>query len=142
MMLIFIVFLLTTNKSLHLPESTHELVVFRRRSAMKVRISSLILGAALCAMVAGIPPHARAGDETETAELLIALIKAGRAVVSEHQALINDASKGNKGFTDEFVGHEIIEKFKAKTRVDLSRPNGIPQSKLLLTMLESEREVG
>ncbi|TKS61911.1 MAG: hypothetical protein EWM72_00036 [Nitrospira sp.] len=108
---------------------------------MKVRMSSLILGAALCAMVAGMPSHARAGDETETAELLIALIKAGRAVVSEHQALINDASKGNKGFTDEFVGHEIIEKFKAKTRVDLSRPNGIPQSRLLLTMLESEREV-
>lgn len=108
---------------------------------MKVMMSSLILVAALSAIVVGMPSHARAGDETETAELLIALIKAGRAVVSEHQALINDASKGNKGFTDEFVGHKIIEKFKAKTRVDLSRPNGIPQSRLLLTMLESEREV-
>jgi hypothetical protein len=108
---------------------------------MKVRIPSLILGAGLCAMVMGIPSYARAGDEAETAELLIALLKAGRAVVSEHQALINDASKGNKGFTDEFVGHEIIEKFKAKTRVDLSRPNSVPQHALLLSMLESEREV-
>jgi hypothetical protein len=34
MMLIFIVFLLTTNKSLHLPESTHELIVFRKSSAI------------------------------------------------------------------------------------------------------------
>lgn len=34
MMLIFIVFLITTNKSLHLPESTPEFVVFRRRSAV------------------------------------------------------------------------------------------------------------
>lgn len=108
---------------------------------MKVRMSSLILGAGLCAMMVGMPSHARAGDEAETAELLIALLKAGRAVVSEHQALINDPSKGNKGFTDEFVAHEIIEKFKAKTRVDLSRPSGIPQSALLLALLESEREV-
>jgi hypothetical protein len=108
---------------------------------MKVRIPSLILGAGLCAMVLGMSSHAKAGDEAETAELLIALLKAGRAVVSEHQALINDASKANKGFTDEFVAHEIIEKFKTKTRIDLSRPNNVPQSALLLTLLESEREV-
>lgn len=108
---------------------------------MKVRIPSLILGAGLCAMVLGMSSHARAGDEAETAELLIALLKAGRAVVSEHQALINDASKANKGFTDEFAAHEIIEKFKTKTRIDLSRPNNVPQSALLLTLLESEREV-
>ena len=69
------------------------------------------------------------------------LLKAGRAVVSEHQALINDASKANKGFTDEFVGHQIIEKFKTNTRIDLSRPSGVSQSAILLTMLESEREV-
>jgi hypothetical protein len=108
---------------------------------MKVRIPSLILGAGLCAMVLGMSSHARAGDEAETAELLIGLLKAGRAVVSEHQALINDPSKANKGFTDEFVAHEIIEKFKAKTRIDLSRPNNVPQAPLLLALLESEREV-
>jgi len=108
---------------------------------MKVRMSSLILGAGLCAMVAGMPSHAKAGDEAETADLLISLLKAGRAVVSEHQALINDAAKGNKGFTDEFVAHEIIEKFKAKTRVDLNRPTGIPQAPVLLSLLEAEREV-
>lgn len=108
---------------------------------MKVRMSSLIVGASLCAMVMTVPSHAKAGDEAETAELLIALLKAGRAVVSEHQALINDASKGKKGFTDEFVAHEVIEKFKAKTRVDLSRPSSIPQGPILLAMLEAEREV-
>lgn len=108
---------------------------------MKARMSSLILGTALCAAVAGMPVPARAGDEVEIAELLIALIKAGRAVVSEHQGLINDAPKGEKGFTDEFLARQVIERFKAKTRIDLSHPNGIPQSGLLLAMLESEREV-
>ena len=108
---------------------------------MTLRMASQVLGAAFCVMVAGIPSPARAGEETEIAELLIALIKAGRAVVSEHQALINDPRKGDKGFTDEFLAREIIKKFKAVTRIDLSRPKGIPQSRLLLTMLESQREV-
>jgi len=108
---------------------------------MKVRITSLMLCAAMCATAMGLPSPAHAGDESETAELLISLLKVGRAVVSDHQALINDPSKGNKGFTDEFVAHEVIEKFKAKTRVDLSRPNGVPQSGILLALLEAEREV-
>lgn len=108
---------------------------------MKAKLTALILGAGLCVTVMGVPSPVQAGDEAETAELLIDLLKAGRAVVSEHQALINDASKGNKGFTDEFLAQQVIEKFKAKTHVDLSRPNGVPQSGALLALLEAEREV-
>lgn len=108
---------------------------------MNVKLAALILGAGLCVTMMGMPSSVRAGDEAETAELLIDLLKAGRAVVSEHQLLINDASKGNKGFTDEFLAQQVIEKFKAKTRVDLSRPNGVPQSMVLLALLEAEREV-
>lgn len=108
---------------------------------MKAQIMSVVFGAALCAVLTGISVPVHAGDEGETAELLIALLKSGRAVVSEHQALINDASKGNKGFTDDFLAHQVIEKFKAKTRVDLSKPNGMPQSGILLALLEAEREV-
>lgn len=100
-----------------------------------------MLGVGLCASVAGTVARAGTGDEPETAELLIALMKAGRAVVSDYQSAINDASKGAKGFTDEFVSREIIERFRAKTRVDLSRPSGLPQSRILLALLASEREV-
>jgi hypothetical protein len=108
---------------------------------MRVWVSSLIMGAGLYAVIGDGLTHAKTGDEGELAELLIALLKAGRAVVSEHQPLINDASKGEKGFSDKFVERQIIEKFKATTRVDLSHSSGIPQSEILLTMLESEREV-
>jgi Protein of unknown function (DUF3365) len=108
---------------------------------MRVRVSSLIVGVGLCAFMGSGSAHAKAGDEAELAELLIALLKAGRAVVSEHQGLINDSAKGDKGFTDKFVVSQVIDRFKAQTRIDLSRPNGIPQSEILLAMLESEREV-
>lgn len=108
---------------------------------MQARVSPLLPGIVLCAMLGGVPAEGAAGDEPETAQLLIALVKAGRAVVSDHQALINDGSKGDKGFTGEFVVREIIERFKARTRVDLSHPRGLPQSGVLLAMLEAEREV-
>lgn len=115
---------------------------------MKVRVSPLVVGIGLCAVLTGLSTyanagaaHAKTGDEAETAGLLITMVKIGRAIVSEHQALINDAAKGNKGFTDNFVGHKIIERFMAETRIDLSNPSGYPHSELLLAMLQSEREV-
>lgn len=108
---------------------------------MNAHVSPLIVGIGLCAILTGLPVQAKTGDKTETAELLILLLKNGRAVVSEHQALINDASKGDKGFTDDFVGRKILERFKAETQIDLSRSNGLPSGEILLAMVQAEREV-
>ncbi len=108
---------------------------------MRARVSALIAGVGLCVVMGEGFAHAEAGDEGEIAELLIELVRAGQAVVSEHPPLVNDASKADKGFTDKFVVSQVIDKFKAKTRVDLSHSSGIPQSEILLAMLESELEV-
>lgn len=105
------------------------------------RVSSLMVCAGFCSLVGGGIIQAKAGEEGELAERLITLLKIGRTVVSEHQPLINDASKGEKGFTDKFAERQIIDRFKAKTQVDLSQPSGTPQREVLLAMLESEREV-
>jgi general secretion pathway protein A len=86
-------------------------------------------------------PSATAGDEAETAELLITLLKSGRAIVSENQGLINDASKGHKGFTDDFFAQQAAEKFKAKTKIDLNRAGNLPQGPMLMALLDSEKEV-
>ncbi len=100
-----------------------------------------LLGSGVLMGLLAISPTVYAGDEAETAELLITLLKVGRGVVSEHQNLINDATKGPKGFTDDFLAGQIIDRFRKQTRIDLARPNGIPQAPLLLALLESEREV-
>lgn len=84
---------------------------------------------------------ALANTEMETAELLIKLLQVGRGVVSEHQALINDASKGEKGFTGEYLANQVVERFRKATKIDLSRPNSAPQALLFLAMVESEKEV-
>lgn len=85
--------------------------------------------------------QAQANSEVETAELLIKLLQVGRGIISEHQALINDASKANKGFTGDFVSGQVMERFRKQTRIDLNRSNGMPQAGLLLTLVESEKEV-
>ncbi|HEX2055550.1 MAG TPA: hypothetical protein VHF07_03595, partial [Nitrospiraceae bacterium] len=99
-------------------------------------IASGILGALM--LYGG---QAFANSEVETAELLIKLLQSGRAVISEHQALINDASKANKGFTGDFVAGQVIDRFRKQTRIDLNRPTGLPQAGLLLALVESEKEV-
>jgi hypothetical protein len=103
------------------------------------RIRALAAGILGSVMLYG--GQATANSEVETAELLIKLLQAGRAVISEQQALINDASKGNKGFTGDFVVAQVMDRFRKQTRIDLSRPNGLPQAALLLILVESEKEV-
>jgi hypothetical protein len=102
---------------------------------------ALGLSIGLWTVITAFPTHAKTGDETEVAELLIALLKAGRSIVSEHQDLINDARKGHKGFTDEQMSRQLIERFKAGTHIDLSQPTTHPYRELLLAMVQAECEV-
>lgn len=64
---------------------------------------------------------AYAGDETKTAEMLVKVLKAGRVVVAEHQELINDASKGDKGFTPAYFEGKWADKFKEMNKSDLKQ---------------------
>lgn len=54
-------------------------------------------------------------ENEEIAVSLASLLRAARAVVSDHQALINDASKGDKGFTSAFVLEETKFNFRIET---------------------------
>jgi len=83
----------------------------------------------------------RAANEAEVAEHLIELVKIGRAVVSEHQATINDPAIAEKGFTGEFMAEQVIERFKKKTKIDLRIPNVVPQANFYLALVETEKEV-
>lgn len=58
-------------------------------------------------------------DLVESGRLLAILLDAGRGTVAANQPLINDASKGDKGFTPDVFEKELIEKFKARSGVDL-----------------------
>jgi general secretion pathway protein A len=67
-------------------------------------------------------------DLVETGRLLAILLDSGRGVVAANQPLINDAGKGDKGFTPEVFEKQLTEKFKARSGADLANLNaaGVP----------------
>src|SRR5262245_28125004 len=108
---------------------------------MRVRAAAVIFGVSMWVGVLLTAGPTRAANEAEVAELLVRLLQAGRSVISSQQELINDPSKGNKGFTPNYFAEKMIEKYRETTKIDLSRPANIPQAKLLLALLESGKEV-
>jgi general secretion pathway protein A len=82
-------------------------------------------------MIAVLAPFsAFAGDDVvETGRLLAILLDAGRGAIAANQPLINDASKGDKGFTPDVFEQQLKEKFKGRTGVDLGnlKGGGVPE---------------
>ncbi len=93
----------------------------------------------LCAVFWGIPfapvPAQANSDLVETGRLLAILLDAGRVTVGANQPLINDASKGDKGFTPEVFEKQLIEKFKARSGVDLANLKGAKVPETAKTLL-------
>jgi len=59
-------------------------------------------------------------QERETSRLLAILFDSGRLVVGMNQELINDASKGDKGFTPAVFEKQVLTVFERRTGIDLS----------------------
>ena len=101
----------------------------------------MMVGVGMTTLTLAWSTPTRAASEAEVAEHLIELVNIGRGVVSEYQATINDAAKGEKGFTGDFLADQVIERFRKKTRIDLRIPNVVPQANFYLALVEAEREV-
>ena len=108
---------------------------------MRAQIATWGIGVGILGWVLVLGSHAYAANEAETAEYLIKLVKAGRVVVSENQALINDATKGDKGFTPAVFAQKTAQKFLAGTKIDLTKPPNSELTRLLHALLESGKEV-
>ena len=104
-----------------------------------------VLSAVLSLIGLVAPVLAFAGDDAvETGRLLAILLDAGRGAVAVKQPEINDASKGDKGFTPDVFAQQLAEKFKGRTGVDLVdlKKSGVPElaQKLLPELVESAKQ--
>lgn len=107
---------------------------------MRVRLVMRVVAAVFISWI--IPVSALAGNETETAELLLKLMQAGRSVVAAHQDMINDAKKAEKGFTADVFADRVIQRYKQDTNIDLRNPGVAPgTARLLWSLLDSGKEV-
>lgn len=86
-----------------------------RKKAVLIGFSTLLMGLGI-AMTTVLASQ----DLVETGRLLAILLDSGRVVVGANQPLINDASKGDKGFTPDAFEKQLIEKFKARSGVDVA----------------------
>src|SRR5688572_7456616 len=98
-------------------------------SLFRFRSSRFILAAMLSIMIGAAIPFSlgRAQDheqERETSRLLAILFDSGRVVVGMNQELINDASKGDKGFTSDVFETQLRAIFEQRTGISLSDSNG------------------
>ena len=96
---------------------------------IRLRSPRFILVAMLSVVICAALSHTwgRAQDheqERETSRLLAILFDSGRVVVGMNQELINDASKGDKGFTPDVFEKQLRAVFEQRTGISLSDSNG------------------
>lgn len=92
------------------------------------------------------PSGASADTEAvETGRLLAILLDSGRVAVAEVQSVINDETKGDKGFTPDAFEHRLFDKFRERSGVDLTKLPGqkVPSQarQLLPILVESCKKV-
>jgi uncharacterized protein DUF3365 len=78
----------------------------------------LLLAGLLCVSVDSYAAEP-AADLQETGRLLAILLDSGRVTIGRNQALLNDPSKADKGFTPEVFAAQMIADFKQRTGHDL-----------------------
>ena len=87
----------------------------KNRIGMVSLIPYLILGVCINVNASPISKDMAA----EVASYVATMVIAGRGVVAKHQDLINDPSRGEKGFTPEYVEKEMLRNFKKMTGKDI-----------------------
>ncbi|MCE9537548.1 MAG: DUF3365 domain-containing protein [Nitrospirae bacterium] len=90
---------------------------------------------------AGVTPY----QAEETARLIAMLLSTGRVVIDRNQSLIDDPHKGAKGLTPEVFERQVVNEFRSRTGVDLTKPTSdhLPPgtTSLLHALLEASKEV-
>ena len=85
------------------------------------------------------------GEAEETARLIGTLLSAGRIVIERNQTLIDDPSKGDKGFTPAVFERQLTDEFRLRTGIDVTNMNdvNIPSTakELLHALVESSKAV-
>ncbi|GJL65640.1 MAG: histidine kinase [Nitrospirales bacterium] len=112
---------------------------------MKKMVWGLMRGWVVVWCLVGIPGVAFGNTELiETGRLLAKLLDAGRMIIDQNQAVINDPSRGDKGFTPEVFEAQVMTFFQKETGVDLHRLQSAdvpgPAKALLMRLLSVSKE--
>ena len=108
-----------------------------------VRVVSVACMAMFCAAIT-LAVVENESTVRETGRLLAVLLDVGRVVIGHNQLLLNDPTKGNKGFTPEVFAQQTIAAFKDRTGHDLANLSAatVPEmaKPLLARLLEESKK--
>jgi len=106
------------------------------RNSRAPRSKTLLIALLVCCASLAV---AEGQDEArETSRLLAILFDCGRVTVGMNQELINDPSKGDKGFTPEVFEKQVLALFEQRTGLSLSSEKVPAMARPLLTRLLEE----
>lgn len=114
-----------------------------KRVAQKILMITVVaaLGMMGSYAEAGVTPY----QAEETARLIATLLSTGRVIIDRNQSLIDDPNKGAKGFTPEVFERQVLNEFRARTGVDLTKPASahLPPgtTNLLRALLDASKDV-
>lgn len=112
-----------------------------QRHRLALRPPTLV-AAVLAASVAAVGALAATDDDAATAKSLAAMLRAGRTIVSRHQAEINDPNVGDKGFTGAKLLAEAKAVYKEATGEDADAVDpATKRGRLLKTEMDSMKSV-
>ena len=87
---------------------------------MKHRILQVMTIVSLLAVMEPLVSSALTPSEAEeTARLIGILFNAARVVIERNQPVINDPTKGDKGFSPSSFEREVLEEFRTRTNINL-----------------------
>ena len=103
---------------------------------------AVYLAMTLCLSTLTEPAAATTIESGETAALLAGFLRAGRKVISRHQALINDPKGGDKGLSGERILRETVEQFESAQGIELKSVDPqSPSGKLIQVLMDSIDDV-
>ena len=93
---------------------------------MKSFRMTLMIVACLVGLIHPAYSGSTPAESEETARLIGTLMSAARVVIERNQLLINDSTKGDKGFTPTRFERELFDEFQARTNIDLEHMDRVP----------------
>lgn len=108
---------------------------------MSFRFAAVITSIALTVMLISTGNLSAGEKEDSIAVAMVEYLISARTVIAQNQKLINDPSKGDKGFTPDVYEQQVRKEFLHRTNADIAKLAGDDFGKALSDIHQSAKQV-
>ncbi|MES9858925.1 MAG: DUF3365 domain-containing protein [Sedimenticola sp.] len=104
-----------------------------------LQLFTLIFAALPLQQLSAAPIQMSGENANEAAKLVAKMVVVGRGVVAKHQDIINDASKGDKGFTPDYVTEKMRVLFEKNIGMSIDQVTPTEAKAAVLAVLDASK---